>query len=81
MPDTTGDVIITIQSDDAFQFRVTGNHSKKDGQVVVQQMMVKRNNTDTGQNNKHVNRVNNHANTHRNTNGNIKNSIQYFSDS
>ena len=49
-----GDVIITIKSDaeDAFQFRVTGHHSKKDGQVVEQQM-VKRNNTDTRHNTKH----------------------------
>ena len=35
VPDITGDVIITIKSDseDAFHFKVTGHHSKKDGQV------------------------------------------------
>ena len=57
--DATGDVIITIKSDaeDAFQFRVTGHHSKKNGQVVNQQMMKKKNNTDTRQNNIYDNRV------------------------
>ena len=82
MPDTTGDVIITIKSDaeDAFQFKVTGYKSKKDGQVVEQQIAKKRNNTDKRQNNKPANRVNNPAHTHRNTNGNIKHSFQHFSD-
>ena len=82
VPDITGDVIITIKSDseDAFHFKVTGHHSKKDGQVEEQMLVKKTNKTETRQINRHANGLSNPANTHRNTNGNIKNSLQYFSD-